>query len=95
MRMLKDDWNDGVDDNGGSPRTVQKRWLDINWAFPATAPAPLSFTVVAFTGTDPTNTASYLFQPMTMLPTDRRLVVAISPNVSVANINAAVRANYA
>ena len=95
MRRQIDDWNDGVDDNGGVPRTVKKNWLDINWAFPANAPAPLSFTVVAFTGTDPTNTASYLFQPMTMLPTDRRLVVAISPNVSVANINAAVRADYA
>ena len=95
MRRQIDDWNDGVDDNGGTPRTVKKTWLDINWAFPATAPAPLSFTVIVFTGTDTTDTTKYLFQPMTALPTDRRLVVAISPNVSVANINAAVRADYA
>ena len=95
MRRQIDDWNDGVDDNGGVPRTVKKTWLDINWAFPATAPTPLSFTVVAFTGTDPTDTTKYLFQPMTMLPTDRRLVVAISPNANVTGINAAVRADYA
>lgn len=95
MRMIDDDWGDGVDDNGGVPRTVKKTWLDINWAFPANAPAPASFTVVVFTGTDPTNTANYLFQPVVMPSTDRRLVKAISPNISVANINAAVRADYA
>jgi hypothetical protein len=95
MRRQIDDWNDGVDDNGGVPRTAKKAWLDINWAFPPNAPNPLHFTVVAFTGTDPTDTTKYLFQPMAVLPTDRRLVIAISPNANVTGINAAVRADYA
>ena len=95
MRMQKDDWNDGVDDNGGSPRTVKKTWLDINWLFPAGAPNPSSFTVIAFTGTDPTDSTKYLFPPTTVPGADRRLVIGIAPNVSVSGINAAAKAEYA
>lgn len=94
MRMMRDDWGSGVDDNAGSPKTLRKTWLDINWVFPANAINPASFTVVAFTGTDPTDSSKYLFDPILAPGADRRLIVSISPNVDVSGINAAARAEY-
>ena len=95
MRMIRDDWNDGVDDNGGTPRTVKKSWLTISWQFPAQAPNPATFTVVAYTGSNPDAAEAYLFEPVKVPGDQRRLVVAISPNTSVSGINAAVRTDYA
>lgn len=95
MRTMKDDWIDGVDDNGGTPRTLKKSWLTIAWDFPVQAPIPNSFTVVAYTGTGPDQADTYLFDPVTVPGDQRRLVAAISPNVSVSGIKAAVRADYA
>lgn len=85
----------GIDPPGGGGTLFLRKTLTITWAFPANAPAPVSFTVVAFVGTDPTNTESYLFSPVESLPTDRCYECSIFPKVPLANVNAAVRANYA
>ncbi len=94
MRYSRDDFGDGVDDNGGSPRTVAKKWITVTWNFPASVTCS-GFEVVIYTGTDPTNPDAHIM-PVQKVPdpTDRELVVACAPNTTIANANAAVRAIY-
>jgi len=94
MRMQQDDWNDGVDDNGGNPRTVKKKWITVTWQFPSGVTCN-GFEIAIFTGTNPANTDAYLVPIQQVLPGDRKLVVAVAPNTTISNVNAAVRALYA
>ena len=93
MRMMNDDWNDGVSDNSGSPQTLKKKWITVTWQFPTGVSCP-GFEVAIYTGTDPTITDNYLVPIQKALPTDTRLVVAVTPNATISNINASVRALY-
>lgn len=88
------DGNGGTTGSGSGGTLYGRKTITVNWSFPANAPAPTSFTVVIFTGTDPTNTANYLINPVEVLPTDRSYQVSIFPRTTLS-INAAVRANYA
>lgn len=92
MRFL--DPPDGTT-GGSSPSSVAKNYIDINWLWPATTPNPAYFEVVAFTGTDPTASTNYLFAPMRVPGSDRRLVTTITPLSTYSNVNAAVRPIYA
>lgn len=94
MRYMEKDWGDGVDDNGGNPRTVKKKWITVTWQFPAGVTCT-GFEIAIFTGTDPAATDAYLVPLQKALPADRKLVVAVAPNTTITNVNAAVRALYA
>ena len=94
MRTLKDDWGDGIEDGDGAPRTRKKKWITVTWQFPAGVTCT-GFEVAIFTGTDPAATDAYLVPLQKALPSDRKLVVAVAPNATLSNVNAAVRALYA
>lgn len=79
----------------GGGTLYTRKWLDIHWTFPANAPTPEGFEVVAFEGTDPNDSDKYLFVPVLTLPTDRRLVKSFFPRATMTTIHAAVRAVYA
>lgn len=85
----------GTPPPGGGGTLFKRKKLTITWGFPSNAPNPTSFTVVAFTGTDPTDTTKYLINPVDCLPTDRSYECSIFPKTALTNVNAAVRANYA
>ena len=78
--------------NGGT--LYNRKWMKISWSFPANAPTPDAFEVVAFTGTDPTDSTAYLFAPVKVLAADRSYITSFFPKSSLT-INAAVRALYA
>jgi hypothetical protein len=80
---------------GGTVSTPQTYWIKITWAFPAGAPTPTNFDVVAYVGTDPTNTANYLFPPVKVEASDREYITSITPSASLGTVSAAVRSNYA
>ena len=86
-------WGDGISDNGGSPVTVKNKWLKVTWDFP-TGTLCSGFEVAIFLGTDPTNTDNYIVPIQQALPTDRKLVVVINPNVNLTGVNAVVRTIY-
>ena len=79
----------------GGVTTTAIVWLTITWTWPANYPKPTSFEVVAFTGSDPTVAANYLFPIATVGPTILSYTVAVTPTVSMGTVNAAVRAVYA
>lgn len=102
MRVDKSMEDPGDNGNGGGGVTAgsggtlyARKWMDIQWTFPANAPTPIGFDVVAFTGTDPADTTAYLFVPKRVEATDRRYVVSFFPKQNMGTINAAVRAVYA
>lgn len=70
-------------------------WLTVAWSWEPNFPTPTGFQVVAFTGTDPTNAANYLFDIVTVGPSTSSYTVAVTPNSSEGTVNAAVRAVYA
>ncbi len=70
-------------------------WLTVSWTWPSNFPTPTGFEVVAFTGTDPTNAANYLFGIVTVGPSTLSYTVAVAPSSSEGTVNAAVRAVYA
>jgi hypothetical protein len=80
---------------GGGGTLYTRKTITITWAFPANSPNPEAFEVVAFTGTDPTDTTAYLFAPVRVLGADREFKRSIFPKTSLTNVNAAVRAVYA
>lgn len=97
-----DDPGDGGTGGGGSGggstgggTLYTRKWLDIHWTFPSNAPPPEGFDVVAFEGTNPDDTTKYIFPPLRVLATDRRLVKSFFPRDNMPTINAAVRAVYA
>jgi hypothetical protein len=85
----------GTGTPGGGGVLFESNELLITWAFPANAPNPTSFTVVAFTGSDPLDTTKYLFPPVECLPTDRSYKCDIWPKTTLTDVHGAVRANYA
>jgi hypothetical protein len=70
-------------------------WLTIAWTWPNNYPKPAGFEVVAFTGSDPTVAADYLFDITTVEASVRTLTVAVTPTTTMSTVNAAVRAIYA
>lgn len=92
MRSL--DTGDGIDDNGGVPRTLLRNYLYTTWTWPANAPDPLAFEVIFFTGTDPAVTNNYLVPIQKALPSDRGLQIALPIKTTITNVNTAVRAIY-
>ena len=94
MRAYFGDNGDGVSDNAGSPSTLKRTWLDINWMFPANAPNPSYFEVAIYLGNDPANTSTYVTPLQRALGTDRRLVIPITPLTTLPTINASVRPVY-
>lgn len=80
---------------GGGGTLYTRKTITISWSFPANAPNPEAFEVIAFTGTDPTDTTAYLFAPVRVLGADREYQRAIFPKTTLPTINAAVRAVYA
>jgi hypothetical protein len=79
----------------GGLTTAAIVWLTITWTWGSNFPTPTGFEVVAFTGTDPTAAANYLFPIAEVGPTVRTYVVAVTPTAADAVVNAAVRAIYA
>lgn len=95
VRYKEDDWGTGVDDGSGNPKLLVRKWITIIWDFPAQYNSEIQgFEVVAFIGSDPTDAASWVFQPKAASPTDRQLIVAVSPNANLTNLNASARAIY-
>jgi hypothetical protein len=58
-------------------------------------PTPTAFNVIAFTGSDPTAAANYLFDMVTVGPTARSYTIAVTPTSAMNVVNAAVEAVYA
>lgn len=102
MRLTQDVLDPGDRESGGGGTTGKgsggtlygRKTITITWSFPANAPDPDAFDVVAFTGTDPTDTTSYLFAPVRVLGKDREFKQSIFPKTTLSNVNAAVRAVY-
>ncbi len=98
MRTVDDD-SGGTSPNAGSsggPAAINPGWLDINWVFPTSMEyLILHFEVIAYTGYDPTDGSTYLFQPVKVPANMRRLVKSILPKATLATVNASVRAVYA
>jgi hypothetical protein len=69
--------------------------LTISWTWPSNYPTPSGFNVVAFTGSDPTATANYLFDMVTVGATATSYTVAVCPTSAMSVVNAAVRSIYA
>jgi hypothetical protein len=81
--------------SSGGVTTATKVWLTIEWTWESNYPTPLNFQVVAFTGSDPTVTANYLFDITTVVSSARSLIVSVTPTATISGVNAAVRAIYA
>jgi hypothetical protein len=80
----------------GGATTTAKVWLTITWTWPGNFPTPSGgFQVVAFTGSDPTVAANYLFDIVTVGPTTLSVTIPVTPTVTMGTVNAAVRAIYA
>ena len=95
VRYKEDDWGTPVEDGGGTPKLLIRKWLTITWSFPAQYNSVIQgFEVVAHTGTDPNDASSWVFAPKSAAPTDRSLIVAVAPSADLANLKAAVRAIY-
>lgn len=82
--------------SGGGPATINPGWLNINWTFSSMyEPLIVGFDVVAYTGSDPTDSTKYLFAIQRVNPNVRQLVKSILPITTLTNVNASVRAVYA
>ncbi len=100
MQMIKSIDDPGDAGNGGGSVTpggggtlYNRKTLTIAWSFPSNSPNPTAFEVVAYTGTDVTDTTQYLFAPVQVLGTDRELKRQFFPKNSLT-INASVRSVY-
>jgi predicted phage tail protein len=88
--------SDGVTiTSSGGLTTTAKIWLTITWTWPSGYPTPTGFEVVAFSGSDPTVAANYLFDITTVGASTRSYTVPVTPTSTLATVNAAVRATYA
>lgn len=81
--------------SSGNVTVTNTIWLTVTWTWNANYQAPIGFNVVAFTGSDPTAAANYLFPVATVDASTRSYTVAITPNGTIDDVNAAVRAIYA
>jgi predicted phage tail protein len=81
--------------SNGSFTTAAIVWLTISWTWPGNYPTPSAFNVIAFTGSDPTATANYLFDMVTVGPSTTSYTVAVTPTSAMSIVNAAVRSVYA
>jgi predicted phage tail protein len=81
--------------NSGNLTVTNTIWVTVQWTWTSSFRAPTGFSVVAFTGDDPTATANYLFPVATVDASARSLTVAVSPTGEIDDVNAAVRAIYA
>jgi predicted phage tail protein len=81
--------------SNGSVTTAAIVWLTISWTWPSNYPTPSAFNVVAFTGSDPTAAANYLFDMVTVGATSTSYTVAVCPTTAMSVVNAAVRSVYA
>jgi hypothetical protein len=81
--------------SNGSVTTAGIVWLTISWTWPTNYPTPSAFNVVAFTGSDPTAAANYLFDMVTVGATTKSYTVAVCPTAAMSVVNAAVRSVYA
>jgi hypothetical protein len=81
--------------SSGGLTTAAIVWLTITWTWSSNFPTPTGFEVVAFTGSDPTVAANYLFPIATVGPNIQTYTVAVTPTAAEAVVNAAVRAIYA
>ena len=93
MRFL--DTGDGLDDNGGAPRTLKKQYLYTTWGWPATVADPMAFEVVFCLGTDPTATGTYIAPIHRALGNDRGLQITVPVKTTLTGVNSYVRAIYA
>lgn len=80
----------------GTPAVLKPKYLDINWAFldRGVSGPHTGFRVVVFTGTNPNDVSSWVCDPTIVPPTERRLILSVSPTVSTT-IKTAVQALYA
>jgi len=81
--------------SNGSLTTAGIVWLTISWTWPSNYPTPSAFNVVAFTGSDPTAVANYLFDLVTVGANTTSYTVAVCPTSAMSVVNAAVRSVYA
>ncbi len=81
--------------SNGSVTTAAIVWLTISWTWPSNYPTPSAFNVVAFTGSDPTAAANYLFDTVTVGATTTSYTVPVCPTAAMSIVNAAVRSVYA
>ncbi len=70
-------------------------WLTIAWTWPSNYPTPSGFNVIAFTGSDPTAVANYLFDMVTVGAGTLSCTIPVCPTNTMSIVNAAVRAIYA
>lgn len=82
----------GVTASGSATAPI---WLTITWTWAVNFPTPTGFQVVAFTGSDPTNAANYLFDIVTVGPTTLSVTIPVTPTAAMSTVNAAVRGVYA
>ncbi len=87
--------SDGITVTASGATAVAKVWLTITWTWSNNFPAPTGFNVIAFTGSDPTAAANYLFDMITVVANARSYAIAVTPTSSMSTVNAAVRAIYA
>ena len=85
---------DGIGNVGGGPTWLNRQYVYVTWTWPSNVPNPPYFEVVAYTGTDPSQTDTYVFQAQTVPGTDRHLQMVITPTTNVTGIQAAVRSVY-
>ena len=84
---------DGITGGGGSPGVLAKQFIYVTWTWGANLVNPSWFEIVAYTGTDPTQTDTYVFDQKTP-GTERHLQIAVTPSTNLVGIKAAVRAIY-
>ena len=92
--MRYTDPGDGIDDNGGNPRTLAKNYIYVTWAWPSNMANPSSFEVAIYIGTDPTATNTYVVPLQKTLGSDRAVQVMVPIKTTLTGINASVRAIY-
>lgn len=78
---------------GGGPAWLAKQFIYVTWIWPSNAANPSWFEIVTYTGTDPTQTDTYVFDQK-VPGTERHLQMVVTPSVDLVGIKAAVRAIY-
>ena len=86
---------DGIGNSGGNPAWLARQYVFITWQWPTNTANPSYFEVIAYTGTDPSQTDTYVFAPQRVPGTDRHLQMVLTPTANVTGIQAAVRSIYA
>lgn len=97
MKLLDDrDSGGAIGTTGGStnPTVIAPKWLDINWTHADNNPSALvGFRLVIYTGSDPNNTANYVFPPFEFSAAERRFVKSVTL-ASTATLMSAVQSLY-